>query len=90
MTVERLPVEINESLCKACGLCVHVCPKDVLEMVESLDVWMGAMAKVARPENCIRCKLCEQICPDFAITVADMGTEIIFKDSQGQTITKSK
>ncbi len=90
MAEERLPVEINEGLCKACGLCVNVCPKNVLEMVESLNVWMGAMAKVARPENCIRCKLCEQICPDFAITVADMGVELTFKDSQGQTITRSK
>jgi len=24
---------------------------------------------VARPEDCIACKLCEKLCPDFAITV---------------------
>jgi len=24
---------------------------------------------IARPEDCIACKLCEKLCPDFAITV---------------------
>ncbi|MCD6133258.1 MAG: 4Fe-4S binding protein [Deltaproteobacteria bacterium] len=90
MAEERLPVIINESLCKACGYCVEVCPKNVLEMVEALDVWMGAMAKVVRPENCNRCKMCEIICPDFAIDVAERGVEITFTDSQGKVVTKTK
>ena len=90
MAEERLPVIINESLCKACGYCVEVCPKNVLEMVETLDVWMGAMAKVVRSENCNRCKMCEIICPDFAIDVAERGVEITFTDSQGKVVTKTK
>jgi len=90
MVEERLPVVIDEKLCKACGLCVNVCPKNVIEMVEALNVWTGAMAKVVKPENCIRCKLCEQICPDFSITVANIGEELTFQDSQERTITKSK
>ncbi|WP_025209271.1 4Fe-4S binding protein [Hippea sp. KM1] len=90
MAEKRMPVEINEKLCKGCGLCVNVCPKNVLEMVEDLHVWMGTIAKVARPEDCIRCKMCEDICPDFAITVADIGVELEFTDSKGNTVTKSK
>ncbi|WP_035589170.1 4Fe-4S binding protein [Hippea jasoniae] len=90
MAEKRLPVEINEKLCKGCGLCVHVCPKNVLEMVEDLHVWMGTIAKVVRPEDCIRCKMCEDICPDFSIKVADVGVELTFEDSKGNLITKSK
>ena len=90
MTEERLHVIINESLCKACGLCVEVCPKNVLEMVEALDVWMGTMAKVVKPEDCTRCKMCEIICPDFAINVVERKVEITFTDSQGKVVTKSK
>ncbi len=90
MGEKRLPVEVNYDLCKGCGLCVHVCPKNVLEMVEDLRVWMGTTAKVMRPEDCIRCKMCEDICPDFAITVVDVGVELTFEDSKGNLITKSK
>jgi 2-oxoglutarate ferredoxin oxidoreductase subunit delta len=90
MAEERLPVVVNEALCTACGICIKVCPKNVLELVEDLHVWTGAMCKVARPEDCIRCKFCENSCPHFAIDVVDIGLELTFKDSKGSSITKSK
>jgi 2-oxoglutarate ferredoxin oxidoreductase subunit delta len=54
---------INRDWCKGCGICVAVCPKNVLE----LDKKEKAVA--ARKEDCIACQLCEQICPDLAIEV---------------------
>lgn len=54
---------INREWCKGCGICVAMCPKNVLE----LDHKEKAVA--ARLEDCIACQLCEQICPDLAIEV---------------------
>lgn len=58
------PIEVNEKWCKGCDICVAFCPKAVLERPE------GEKARVAHPERCTRCGLCEIMCPDFAITVA--------------------
>lgn len=54
---------INREWCKGCGICVELCPKNVLELDEHEKVI------VARPQDCICCRLCELRCPDFAIEV---------------------
>ena len=55
--------DINQEWCKGCGICVHFCPKQVLELDE-MDKVMAA-----RPQDCICCRLCEYRCPDLAIFV---------------------
>ncbi|MBF0468643.1 MAG: 4Fe-4S binding protein [Desulfamplus sp.] len=59
---------INRDWCKGCGICVHFCPKKVLE----LDSQEKVIA--VRPEDCICCKLCELRCPDLAIEVVTIQT----------------
>ncbi|MFP4258956.1 MAG: ferredoxin family protein, partial [Desulfovermiculus sp.] len=54
---------INREWCKGCGICVHFCPKQVLELDEEEKV------VAVRPEDCIGCHLCERRCPDLAIEV---------------------
>lgn len=49
--------------CKGCGICVHFCPKDVLELSRQ------GKAVAARPDDCIACMLCELRCPDLAIQI---------------------
>jgi NAD-dependent dihydropyrimidine dehydrogenase PreA subunit len=57
------PVYIFEAWCKGCEICVALCPKGSLEMGRD------KIARLARPETCTSCKLCELWCPDFCITV---------------------
>ena len=49
--------------CKGCGICVTLCPKQVL----SLDD-LGKIV-VSDETKCIQCKQCEMRCPDYAIFV---------------------
>jgi len=56
-------IEIYNSWCKRCGICVAFCPAGVLDQDES-----GA-PYVKDPERCTGCQLCELRCPDFAINV---------------------
>ena len=54
---------INREYCKGCGICVEFCPKKVLKLDESGKV------EVVKPDQCIKCKLCELRCPDMAIEI---------------------
>lgn len=60
------PVTIHTAWCKKCGICAAFCPKKVFDLDED-----GAPI-AARPEDCIRCRLCELRCPDFAIKVEEV------------------
>lgn len=61
--VKKTSVKINTRLCKQCGICIHFCPKKVLtEGDDSYPV-------VVDLEACTGCRLCELLCPDFAIEV---------------------
>lgn len=65
---KKFEVSINKPWCKGCSLCVHVCPKKVLELNERVK------CEAVRQEDCIGCRSCENICPDLAITVREEGT----------------
>ena len=59
---DKLPLEINMGWCKACNLCIALCPKQVFEPDRD-----GKPIQ-ARPEDCTLCTICWVHCPDFAIT----------------------
>jgi 2-oxoglutarate ferredoxin oxidoreductase subunit delta len=65
------PVWVNTANCKACDICVSVCPAGVLAMRLEPTSTLGAMVEIIAPESCIGCNECELTCPDFAIYVAD-------------------
>lgn len=66
---------IDKDWCKGCGICIHFCPKNVLELDNQGKV------KAARPDDCIACKLCELRCPDLAIQIIE---DQISKNGEGE------
>jgi 2-oxoglutarate ferredoxin oxidoreductase subunit delta len=66
---------IDSERCKGCGLCVAVCPKNVLELMKELNAKGYFPAFQARPEDCIHCAICCTMCPDVAITIEETADE---------------
>lgn len=67
----NVPVWVDETRCKACDVCVSLCPAGVLGMKKDEHKILGKIISVAYPQSCIGCRECELHCPDFAIFVAD-------------------
>jgi 2-oxoglutarate ferredoxin oxidoreductase subunit delta len=62
-------IEVVESHCTGCEICVKVCPFGVLEMVAAPQKVEGQLATVLDINKCTKCMLCELNCPHFAIFV---------------------
>ena len=62
-------VQIDESLCKGCELCVHYCPVDVLILDEERLTPQGYHPAVLIGEGCTGCSVCAVVCPEAAIMV---------------------
>jgi 2-oxoglutarate ferredoxin oxidoreductase subunit delta len=56
------PVVIYKKWCKACFICVEMCPKKVF------DTDRDGYPVVARGLECTQCSICWLHCPEFAIT----------------------
>jgi 2-oxoglutarate ferredoxin oxidoreductase subunit delta len=68
---------IIRQFCKGCRICVEFCPTGTLDLDDRFKV------KVAHPENCIACRMCEYRCPDMAIFV-EKGTAKQGKKSEAR------
>jgi 2-oxoglutarate ferredoxin oxidoreductase subunit delta len=64
---------VDKDRCKGCGLCVTVCPKNVLEIAKEMNTKGYFPAYQARPEDCIFCAICCTMCPDVAIAINEIA-----------------
>jgi 2-oxoglutarate ferredoxin oxidoreductase subunit delta len=62
---DQQKVIVVGKLCKSCRICVDFCPTKALEMSDSTQ----PIPILKYPEKCIKCEVCEMLCPDFAIFV---------------------
>lgn len=75
---------VDKDVCKACGKCVAVCPRHLIELVpyeKNVRVACSSHAKgkavtEACETGCIGCKKCEKNCPAEAITVTDFCAKV--------------
>jgi NAD-dependent dihydropyrimidine dehydrogenase PreA subunit len=56
---------LDKDRCTGCGICVNVCPEDVLYMEEN-----GEKAVIKYAEDCVACFACEFFCPRECIQVS--------------------
>ena len=55
-------LELNESRCNGCGMCLAVCPREVFALE-------NGKARIADRDACIECGACQRNCPFPAVTV---------------------
>lgn len=56
-------IELSETLCKGCGICIEFCPAKGIKLSENLKV------SIKDADLCNACGMCELRCPDFAIRI---------------------
>ena len=66
-------VHIIDDRCKGCGFCFEFCPRGVLSESEGYNKRGYHPPEVSDDERCVDCRLCEFICPEFAIYVTTMA-----------------
>ena len=62
-------IEIVLDWCKGCEICIKRCPVDAFEISDVLNKRGIYPPKLKENNECNYCRLCELLCPDFAITV---------------------
>ena len=62
-------VVIDKEGCKGCGICVDICPEDVLALNKNVNSRGYHYSYMENPEACIGCSNCGVVCPDTCITV---------------------
>ena len=70
--------KVDQERCTGCGLCVEICPMDVLRMKTDFNIISQPEKKKPSPqfkaviayfEDCMTCFTCELSCPAGAIDV---------------------
>lgn len=56
-------LKVYNERCKDCGICFEFCPE------KNLQPGLDGSPEMINPDVCTGCKLCEYLCPDFAIQV---------------------
>ena len=89
--VENGVAVVDKEKCKACGKCIAVCPRHLIELIpyeqkhmvqcSSQDKGKDVMAACA--VGCIGCRMCAKVCPAEAITVENNIAHIDYSKCTG-------
>lgn len=73
--IPRGQVFVIPERCKGCEICVHFCPREVLETsIHTNAKGYHLPQLIAGKENaCVHCEFCSLICPEFAIFTREVA-----------------
>ena len=60
-----IEILINSERCKGCGLCIGVCPRNILSM--SKETNGNSYKYVIQKGDCAGCENCYSICPEGTV-----------------------
>lgn len=89
--VENGVASVDRTLCRACGKCIAVCPKHLIELVPDKAPYAvrcsshdrGSAVKKVCTAGCLACKLCEKQCEAGAIRVENSVAHIDYEKCTG-------
>jgi NAD-dependent dihydropyrimidine dehydrogenase PreA subunit len=80
---QKIKISLDDKACRACQLCVDVCPVEVFSFDDVKKV-----ASVKKESNCIGCMSCYYICPSTCIELEGVPhSKNFYADSHGIEIT---
>ena len=62
-------IEVDETYCKGCELCIEACPQEVLSLNMDRLTPKGYHPAHLHADGCTGCMICAVVCPEAAITV---------------------
>jgi 2-oxoglutarate ferredoxin oxidoreductase subunit delta len=62
-------VKVNADYCKACEMCIIVCPNEVISLGSHINKMGYRAAEADAEKKCTACKLCATMCPEGAIDI---------------------
>jgi Pyruvate/2-oxoacid:ferredoxin oxidoreductase delta subunit len=71
--VKKYTVQILSERCKGCGLCREVCSRQVPENSGCFNRHGYEYFRAAQTEDCVGCRRCLMVCPDFSIELTETG-----------------
>jgi NAD-dependent dihydropyrimidine dehydrogenase PreA subunit len=64
-------INLIKDRCKSCEFCIEFCPQGILELSEEFNAKGYHSPRIKEDGKCIACRLCELICPEFAIHITE-------------------